>query len=684
MSKPSTHGPRAPLLDDQTLFNQIVEIGQLQSAWQKVWRNQGAAGGDGVTVSMFSALAHKNLRYLSRALIDGSYRPKGVRHFEIKKKSGGHRPLAIPSVIDRVTMTSAAQILTPLFDEEFEPSSFGYRPGRSVNQAVMRVRDAQSEGFDWLVDADIEKYFERIPHDQLMERWGQSVSAGPLSELVWIWLTHAHPSGLGVSQGSPLSPLLANLYLDRLDEALHGRGMRLVRFADDFVILCREQRGAEAALRKVDGLLREFGLSLNQDKTRIRSFDHGFKFLGHLFIRSMVLKTSPVSADENSTDRLLAQIAETDKVAEKDRAADQERVENLERSGYSPGFRVLYVRTPDRRVNVRNEAFTVEEGSGLAVKEEGGGVRWRELIALPHQDVDRIDIGPNCHITDDAISHALSCETPVCYVNGHEETQGWTSSGLAPRAKRHLAQAAIFLNEEKRLLLARIFVHGRLQNQRAMLRRLIRGKKPSGQITETLTRLNLILGKLEQATSISQLMGYEGAATAGYWAALGKSITNSDFKFSKRSRGRGAEPFNIILNFLSHLLERDISAAIVRAGLHPGFGALHTVDDYRDACVYDLMEEFRAPLIGGLAVYFVNRNIVRWDMFTQLDSGGFHLNRAGGDAIIKGYERRLDVKIKSVRTNRLQSWRRLMLEQAFAFAVHIEGGETYKPYQMDY
>jgi len=683
--RPDTHGPRNPLLNDGKLFEKTVSKYQLHSAWSKVWNNQGASGGDNVTVHRFASDIVRRLSGLRHSLKEGTYRPGPVRSVSIPKRSGrGVRTLVIPCVVDRVVQTSAAMILTPLLDQEFEPASFGYRPNRSVNQAVQQISLAQKQGFNWVVDADIENYFDSIAHERLMERWGQSVTDGPLTELVWSWLTHACPDGRGVPQGSPISPLLANLYLDRLDEEFYRRDMRFIRFADDFVILCRSRAGAEGAMDRVVGVLGEFGLNLNREKSRIVDFARGFKFLGHLFVQSMTMKVSPEKADDFDFEQALREIEKADAVIAADAALVAAEEKRKLAYGFSPGFKTLHIKSRGRRLNIRNQAFCVEEGYGKA----GDDLEWGELIAIPHQQIERIDIGPGVSATNEALRHALATDTVVAYVNGHGETQGWVSDTLAPRAARHLEQARTFLNESSRLDLARIIVEARLRNQRAVLRRLLAGRKGKPEpVLAALVALNRVIGRgetsrIRHAKSVEKLMGYEGAATAHWWRAIA-ALVHPDFKFLKRKRERNSDPANICLNFLAWLLNRDISIAVMQAGLHPGFGALHAVSDQRDACVYDLMEEFRAHMIGGLLVYATNKRLVRPEMFSGSGKGR-RMRSSGGDSLIRAYESRANGKVKSPRSGKRVTWRRLMVEQAFALAAHVEERKTYSPYIMDY
>ena len=229
------------------LLADIYALGMLDDAWARVRGNNGCAGGDGETIAGFQNRAANRITALSNALKTGSYRPRDLRILHIPKRSGGTRPLAIPSISDRVAQTACAMVLTPILDPQFEDSSYAYRPGRSVTMAVRRIGQLRKNGFTHVVEADILRCFERIPHDPLLSRLEQMLhgqhGTDRVIDLIAHWLEHGAAAfgtpSLGLAQGSPISPLLSNLYLDRLNSTLDGKGVAVVRFGDDFVLLSR-------------------------------------------------------------------------------------------------------------------------------------------------------------------------------------------------------------------------------------------------------------------------------------------------------------------------------------------------------------------------------------------------------------------------------------------------------------
>lgn len=665
-----------PHIDGRNIFLTATSPEALFDGWARVSANRGAAGGDGVSCETFGIETHRRIAVLSQDLRNGKYQPGPVRNVDIPKTSGGLRKLTIPCVRDRVAQSSVAILLTPLLDREFEEGSFGYRPGRSVKQAVELVRRLRTDGFEWTVDADIERYFDSIPHDRLMERVRQSISDSPLTELIALWLETGSPDGRGVAQGSPLSPLLSNLYLDDLDEALADQGIRVVRFADDFVLLTRDRGTAEKALQLTSRLLAGQGLALNAEKTRVRGFDETLRFLGHLFVRSWLMP-DPDRSTETQAEDLLRRVAETDRREDAEAQQRSREREDDEAAGYDRGLRVLYLAEPGRQLRLQNQSFAVHEAPSDADEDEG-----RRLAAVHHTRVDRIDLGPHADVDVVTLRHALSSETPVAFMNGHGETLGLLAPSLSPHAERHLAQARHRLDDQLRLDLARRFVDGRLRNQRALLRRL-NHRRGSETVVSVLTGLNRSIAKSAHAKSIKQLLGYEGDATKSFWRAW-SSLLLHGYSLTSRHRRGARDAVNIVLNLTASLLARDIGAMLGRRGLHPGFGVLHGAANGDDGCVYDLMEEFRAPMVEGLALYLLNNRVVNAEHFEDVPGSGMRLKTAGLTAAIRGYEERASSLVKSRRSGHRVTWRRIMLEQAEALAAHVEGRESYQPYVMDY
>jgi RNA-directed DNA polymerase len=280
------------------LWDKTYAPANLQSAYEKVMRKGGCAGADQQTVAHFARQAGAELVRLHAQLRDGTYRPQPVRRAWIPKPgSREQRPLGIPAVRDRLVQAALRHVLEPIFETEFAEQSYGFRPGRGAKDALRRVDTLLHAGHHWVVDADLKSYFDTIPHDRLLALVKARVADGPVLALVESFLRAGvleeakgwQPTERGTPQGGVISPLLANLYLDPFDHQMARAGWELVRYADDFVILCRSEAEAQAALSQVRAWVEEAGLVLHPEKTRVVNAAQpgGFDFLGYHFERGM-------------------------------------------------------------------------------------------------------------------------------------------------------------------------------------------------------------------------------------------------------------------------------------------------------------------------------------------------------------------------------------------------------------
>lgn len=278
-----------------SLIDKAYSPRNLRAAFAQVKRNRGAAGVDRVTIRMFEAHLDENLERLSAALRDGIYRPQAIRRVWIDKPgSREKRPLGIPTVRDRVVQTALRNVLEPIFERDFAAQSYGFRPERGAKDALRRVAELLKAGYVEIVDADLRSYYDTIPRRPLLEQVGYKVADTKVLDLVEAYLEQEVMEGAqywsperGTPQGAVLSPLLSNIYLDPLDHHMAQLGYEMVRYADDFVILCRSRLEAESALAEVTAWVTSAGLGLHPDKTRIvdATKKGGFDFLGYHFER---------------------------------------------------------------------------------------------------------------------------------------------------------------------------------------------------------------------------------------------------------------------------------------------------------------------------------------------------------------------------------------------------------------
>ena len=274
------------------LFDKVFAERNLIAAFQQVAQKKGAAGVDHVTVTQFGLALPESLWEVADQLKSGTYQPQSIRRVHIPKPGTNEtRPLGIPTVRDRMVQAAAVNVIEPIFERDFAEHSYGFRPGRGCKDALRRVEALLRDGYTTVVDADLKGYFDSIPHDRLMSRLKEKIADGSVLSLIERFLKANIMDGLeewspvtGAPQGAVLSPLLSNVYLDPLDHLVERSGFKMVRYADDFVILCRTPDEASRALALVQTWVAENGLTLHPTKTKVvDAWTDGFDFLGYHF-----------------------------------------------------------------------------------------------------------------------------------------------------------------------------------------------------------------------------------------------------------------------------------------------------------------------------------------------------------------------------------------------------------------
>lgn len=574
------------------LFEQIMDLGNLLRGWERVEENAGSAGYDRVSVDDFEERLDEELLVLADELERGVYRPQPLVQYAIPKRGGGKRILQVPAVRDRVAQSSALEVLAPLFEPEFEESSFGYRRGRSVQQAVARIQALRNRGFRFLVDADIEQFFDRVDHRLLLEKLSEYIDDGRVIRLIDQWLKVDVWDGLtltprtrGLPQGAPVSPLLANVYLDSFDEAFAEEGYHLVRYCDDFVVLCRTRPQAEQALELTDELLRDLELNLNLEKTRVTSFESGFEYLGALFVGDLVLKKQKWEEEEVPDVPV--------PVAGKRLSIPAE-----------PFLRTLYVQ----------EQGTVlrREGEQLVVTHKD-----EEVLAVPIIKVAQVVILGRCEVTTPALTLCLERDVPLTFLSSRGRYYGRLESMRQDRAELHRLQFYREANPEFVLSVARVLVETKLHNSRLLLKR----NQARARVEEEAGRLATAQAQTLEAKALEPLRGYEGAAAAAYFPALGRLLLQ-EFAFARRTRQPPTDPANSLLSFGYTLLFYNMFSLLRVHGLQPYVGCLHTGREGFPALAADLVEPYRSPLVDSLVLTLINKRI-----FSRAD---FHFPKEPG------------------------------------------------------
>ena len=634
-------------------LNDILTDTNLYNAWIKVHDNQGCAGVDGVRLTDFSKQLWLNLQTLSQEVQYGSYRPKPLFRVNIDKKTTGTRPLSIPVVRDRILQTATSLALTPLFEQEFEDISYAYRKGRSVKQAIGRIEILRNQGYQWVVDADIQCFFDQVDHRLLLQQIAQLVNDKDILRLIGLWLSATVVDGKqryqlkkGIPQGSPMSPMLANLYLDQLDEALLDQHYKIIRYADDFVILCKSEQRAEQALQLSSEVLEQLRLCFNQAKTSITHFNRGFRFLGVEFIRSLVFKAQypevankvshplpvqqikqqqpqPVSPalpltgmqqaffDARITPGIFVPQAIADLPTPSEHAEPEalaiEPSDAPNNSRYDPRLKTLYLLRHGLVLGKASERFIIRFGE--AVEQE-----------IPAIHVDQIMVFGNAQITTQAMQFSLQKNIPIFLLSSKGYYYGVVDSFNTESVVLHRQQ---FLQADDPIFcrqLSTAILQGKLANSRLILQRINR-RQQSDKLTQAVSQISTLIKQLPLADSLDQLRGYEGACARIYFQAL-VSIVDPAWQFTKRNKNPPVDPINAMLSYGYTLLFYNVYTFLRTRGLNPHIGHLHPVRQGHPALVSDMMEEFRAIIVDSVVFNLVMNHKLSPDDFIMPTGSG--------------------------------------------------------------
>jgi CRISP-associated protein Cas1 len=702
-----------------SLSRQSLTLNRLKTAFAKVQSNSGAAGVDGISPSDFGVNLNGELRALQTEVIGGTYMPLPLRRAWLRVPEKKPRALAIPAVRDRVLQTAVAQVLAPIFEAEFEDCSFAYRQGRGVRNAIDRIGALQRSGFMWVVDADITKFFDTVPHVQLIESVAKVVSDKTIQHLIAKWVRTPIIEGdsllevtQGIPQGSPISPMLSNLYLDHFDEALIEANLALVRYADDFVVLTKTKPEADMALELTETILRDLALGLNPLKTNIVNLQSGIDYLGWHIVGSFAIK----NARKNTSDSINFELSE---VSEKfnaatlanekvqrlkpqtkyTRLADQAALthhylthpEPLDNPALADGLLQLL---PQLQVNsdavidppeiateppavaeitvdldnepesdippakaLQRTLYLVEQGCELSKEAETFQVRKEGelLIELPARVVDVIVVFGNISITTPAMQLAMRHQVTIALLSHLGRYYGRIEAHDVSALNLQKAQSLLAENPEQALVLAKAFVAGKLANSRVVLSRYLRSRavgKAEPASVAALQRIREAMRRIKTVTSIESLRGLEGAAASDHFEIM-RTLLGPQLQFARRERHPPPDAVNALLSLGYTLLYQCVAGLLQARGLNAHIGLMHTGSGSHLALASDLMEEFRAVCVDALVLKLCAGTSVPLADFGAAKAEGFQLNRKVVKQFIKLFEARLSAPVQHPVTGEL-------------------------------
>lgn len=694
------------------LLQLAITDDMLAFAWSRVRANGGGPGADGVSLERFSDDLLERLGKLRKQIASNTYVPDPLLRIELPRPGKAPRLLAVPTVRDRVLQTAVAQILAPILDPLFEEESFAYRPGRSVQDAVKAIVSARNEGFEHVVDADIQAFFDNIPHEELLEKLAEVLPDDSLIPLITAWLNtpiktkdgFERPK-CGVPQGSPISPLLSNLFLDEFDEVLTGdEQRRLVRYADDFVIFARDNHTAETALEEASLWLVEAGLAINFDKTRITTFEQGFSFLGVHFEGDTLWAEDPDASPwllpleyQPKTNKLKnAQNKKQNKPTVKNKTGHAREKKNCLVATLTD---LAVPKPPAEMVHPPAVGFdeaiapllrTLYLGEpGAYIHLDGGRINVRkaeeELLSIPMEKIDQVIVADEGAISFGAM-RALLGRGAGFYVQGlNGSPPGHLVSPLDTRINLRALQHERVRDADFNLDIARALISGKIANSRLLLRRYYRFRPGGESLADASMRT--AQAKSLTAASLDILRGIEGAAAKAYFAAWRDLMPESwKASFTGRNRQPPQDPINAMLSYGYAVLYHNLLTLVTSRGLEAHIGHLHAMRNGHPALVSDLVEEFRALVVDAVVIKLVlDRPLEQHDF--QMQGEGVNRNCRISNALRKALIERIEAKLNSNLTHPVTQesgdFRRMMRIQIAHYIQVLEGiAPAYRPFVL--
>jgi len=665
-------------------LKKLLTIDKLEKAFQKVCDNRGGAGIDGVSAQAFMRDLRRKLQKLILEVMTKQYRASPCKVVGIPKSNGKTRYLAIPTIRDRILHTAFSQAFVPFFERHFEICSYGYRPRRNYLQAVHKIEKLRDQGYDYVLDADISNYFNNIPQSLLKIELQKYVKCKDLAELIFTSFKQMQyhrkvrlfgtAGNLGVPQGSPLSPVLANMYLDPLDEALMEKGYKIIRYADDFVVLCQTLGDASKALALTNKILSELKLQINAEKTRVTDFDSGFVFLGHFFIGNLVQKLA-------STDKQLHEsswqwdgqnyVAENQKHAFSGEPIEQDH-DSINTNHAQLQQHILACEelneetntkqsTANLNLNLSNKLRTLylfKQGS--VVHKVAGKIEVRHggdiLQKIPITQLDSIMCFGAIHLTRAVMIESFQNAMPIVLLSQGGCYQGILKPDIAMDKTLHSQQLR---SHQKPLPIAKLLIDAKLQNSITTLRRYLRYHDA---VTETLEKQLNTLTKLRKRSAfcktLNSLRGIEGGSARIYFSVL-QSIIPKDWNFKTRNRQPPQDPVNALLSLGYTVLFNNIYAFVMLREMVMEYGYLHAHYHKQPALALDMMEPFRTTIVDAVVLKLIKNNIINPNDFHYKKQACLLTSKAK-KVFITALEKQLSKQLNYDALNIKTDYRRIM------------------------
>ena len=647
-------------------------------------------------------LNHINLHNLGDALKHGDYHASVLQGVILRRPGRHPRPLAIPPLKDRIAQRAAVEILSPGIEQLASSHSYGYRKGMSRMQARDQILMLNRQGYQWFFEADIEEFFDLVSHSEIENRLLSFYPDEPLIALIMEWIRAPvqfdgelieRPAGL--PQGSPISPMLANLMLEDFDTDLEAAGMKLIRFADDFVVLCKSRHQAQQAAQRAKQSLNELGLEFNPEKTGIGEFSDGFDFLGYTFLSALAIEKhrsheapGKLQLDNIPGASWLATLLNRDpqRLRELNNRLDQKQqnhktqntsviIRNQPANNTLPENKLgstLFITPPCKNITQKNGQLEIADtDKTTATKNTCQRQNWNELAHIVL--IGRHNISQPCQTA--ALKHQVGI---------HYLTQGGKYLGITTHRQPAREGAELWLQQTRSwqeqnphtLKLAKALVSARIHNQREVIRQRERHHSPDSP--SPLPALQKLIQNLQDCNNMEQLRGYEGQASSLYFARIANWIPET-FGFSSRQKRPAPDPMNALLSLGYTILYSHTASILQIAGLYPWQGFYHRGYGRHFALASDLMEVHR-HLVERCAISLLRSAQLKAEDFYQLPGGACQLTQAGIRLWLTQLSQRMLKPIQAKHSDKKLTTHEHLMQQSIQLVQHLR--DEHKPVEF--
>lgn len=596
----------------KTYLKSIIERENLQRAFEHIKGNSDFAGVDGITSEIYEKNIDDNINKLIEETISQNYFPDKLQGIIIPKSENKIRALAIPTVKDRILQRATVQIINESIELLLEENSFAYRKGLSRRGAAYAISEAHKNGFNFILESDIQSFFDNVNWNILFKKLDILFGDDPINKLLKDWVTSdvvfegiTIKRSKGLPQGAVISPFLANLYLDDFDEALQNE-FKLIRYADDFVILCKSKLQAENALKEAKNALSKLSLDIKPSKTRITTFEEGFQYLGYLFVNSLIIEKKKDENEnhnsnfeitsENIPDSSWLTLIDIDKIKQ----IHKNNLQEITPLSKNEVQEILLDKFPFYVTN--NASVHVDSDNIDLVYEENMNEAHKKY---PIKDLSSVVILGSNKISMHAVFKLNEQNVPIYFCKPTGELK--LSIPLNnPDYNLWYNQITLANDPIFTLEFAKELVKAKINNHKVIANRITNKE-------ETKSYFNSLITKTDSALTLETLRGVEGTSASYFFEIMNNELPD-EWKFENRNRRPPQDPVNSMLSFGYTIIYNHISTALQIEGLNPQVGFFHKPSNRYFPLASDIQEEFR-HIIDSLVIYIIKRNMVKQDDF---------------------------------------------------------------------